>query len=528
MRERRTSGRLLRLEQLEGRELLSVMSQGLALAASNAPIWGGGAAWSCNYPLFNWTGPNLLVNNAGLTSPHADLSVKAWASSGTVSANVGGNLSVTLPDTVNAGQKNVPVAIKFSPTSESMSGLLGAGLQIPLNLSLGYKNLPLGIGTGTIATSLDLVSVWDQYVKTPNIPQNFNLNTPATSYSPAFGNTISDKGSATLVSGLQIDALKLAGYLVPAAKVVDTVAAINLGTNLSVTRTDKLAFSELDGTVTINGTQVPFAIGTSGSTTAYVNIPSTTGSTVSVVVGNFKLKNDFYTQFGLTASPYVEVDAKVPLTFKVYRNDFTPINVTVFSTPHSSLGISSASTITGTIRTIQLPDLNTDAGVVARLLIAESLTPAYSSYNAAEVLRGMQAMKAVVNNRLRNNPAQFLAPGARTLTDIIVAPNQFEGFSRNSAGQVVLSSKVQGQIQGALDLAKSNPSGLYGTFVSNAIKVANDPVDDPFIALTTIGGVPVLPGAFGWKTVGSGSPGPRFIAIPGGIIGGNQFYALRR
>src|SRR5207245_2355376 len=100
-------------------------------------------------------------------------------------------------------------------------------------------------------------------------------------------------------------------------------------------------------------------------------------------------------------------------TVQVYRQDLdsAPFTVAVGSTAHSSLGISSASTITGTIRTIQLPDLNTDAGVVARLLIAESLTPAYSSYNAAEVLRGMQAMKAVVNNRLRNNPAQFLAPG---------------------------------------------------------------------------------------------------------------------
>ena len=233
-----------------------------------------------------------------------------------------------------------------------MSGLLGAKLQTSLNLSLGYQQLPIVPKSGTISTSLDMVSVWNKYVKTPYIPQNFNLDTPSTSYSPAFGKTVSNKGSTPLISGLQIDALKVAGYLVPAAKVVNTVAAINLGTNLSVTRTDNLTFSELNGTVTINGTQVPFEIGTSGSTTAYVNIPSTAGSTVSVSVGNFKLKNDFYTQFGLTANPYVEVEGKVPFWGKVqvYRKDFTPINVTVFSTQRSSLGMTSANTITGTIK----------------------------------------------------------------------------------------------------------------------------------------------------------------------------------
>jgi hypothetical protein len=139
---------------------------------------------------------------------------------------------------------------------------------------------------------------------------------------------------------------------VPAAALVDKAVAINLGTDLSATRTDNLTFSELDGTVTVNGTSVSYAIGSSLSTTVYVNIPSTAKSSVSVTIGNYKLKNDFYTQFGLTASPYLEVDGKVPFwgTVKLYRKDFPPINVTLFSTAHSQLNLTTGTTTSGTIK----------------------------------------------------------------------------------------------------------------------------------------------------------------------------------
>jgi hypothetical protein len=339
-------------ESLEGRELLSTVSAGLSLSVSNAPIWAAGKAWSCNYSLFNWTGPNVLVNNIGLTAPHADLSINAYASTGTVSANVGGSISVILPDTAKAGQ-TVPITIKFTPTSETMSGLLGAGVSMPLNLSLGYKNIP-ALGTGTISKSLDMVSVWDQYVKTPNIPQNFNLNTPLTSYTPAFGKTVTDNGSQTVISGLQVDALKLAGYFLPAAATVDSVLALNLGTNVSVTRADHLTFSEFDGNVTINGTKYSFAIPSSGSTTFNVCIPSTAKSSLSVSVGSFSMKNSFYTSFGVTASPYVEVDGKIPLVgqMSLYHLNLPNINVPFGSTATSQLNLSTGVTESGTIKIV--------------------------------------------------------------------------------------------------------------------------------------------------------------------------------
>jgi hypothetical protein len=180
--------------------------------------------------------------------------------------------------------------------------------------------------------------------------------------------------------------------------------------------------------------------------------------------------------------------------------------------------------------TIQLPPITTDAGVLSRLLIAESRTPAYQQYDEAQVRHGMDAMKAVVDNRLNNHPEQFNAPHAATYTDIITAPGQFHGFAKDSAGNVTLVPNVKARIDDVLTNANTGTPGKFYRFVEHAINVSNGDVNDPFAGVTNIGGVPVTGGGYGWRTAGSTGPGGNLVLIPaqmGGVIQGNQFYALK-
>lgn len=177
---------------------------------------------------------------------------------------------------------------------------------------------------------------------------------------------------------------------------------------------------------------------------------------------------------------------------------------------------------------IQLPDISTDAGVLCRLMIAECENPGYSDYNESDGQLSFRLMQAVVSNRLNNNPAQFGAPGARTQTDIITAPNQFNGFSM-SGGQAQISQSIADLINTVMANANAGSPGVYYQFVQDIIDRVNSTVNDPFAGLTSINQTPVQGGTYAWRTVGSGDPGGRFFAIPataGGVILGNQFYTL--
>jgi hypothetical protein len=175
-----------------------------------------------------------------------------------------------------------------------------------------------------------------------------------------------------------------------------------------------------------------------------------------------------------------------------------------------------------------LPDIGTDAGVLARLMIAETHNPNFPDYNEDDAKLSFRFMQAVVNNRLNNNPAQFGAPGATTLTDIITAPNQFDGFSK-VAGQVQISPGIAANIDDVMRRANTGAPGPFAQFVQDILTRVNSPVDDPQAGVMSINGIAVQGGTYGWKTAGAASPGPRFFAIPpelGGVLMGNQFYAL--
>lgn len=182
---------------------------------------------------------------------------------------------------------------------------------------------------------------------------------------------------------------------------------------------------------------------------------------------------------------------------------------------------------------LELPPLTSDAGVLARMLIAESRNPNSPGYDAAEVNRGLQAMKATVENRLRTNPAQFNARDARTWTDIVTAPGQWHGFSRGTRGDVVIAPDVARRVEDVVRIANTGAPGRFHAFVSSVLATVRDPARDPFAGLTSVGTPPnavrVLGGAFGWRTAGSSAPGGRFVAVPatsGGVVAGNQFYTL--
>ncbi len=179
---------------------------------------------------------------------------------------------------------------------------------------------------------------------------------------------------------------------------------------------------------------------------------------------------------------------------------------------------------------IQLPSITTVEGVVVRLLLVETSAPGLAQYNEASALQAMQAMKAVVHNRLHNFPAQFGAPNATSYIDIITVPGQFTGFSRDSHGNVAISADQQKRIDELLNLANTGTPGKFSRFVSNAINVANSNVQDPFANVKKIGTVAVTGGGYGWRATRLADPGGNFVPIPtslGGVIQGNKFYALK-
>lgn len=164
------------------------------------------------------------------------------------------------------------------------------------------------------------------------------------------------------------------------------------------------------------------------------------------------------------------------------------------------------------------------------MLIAECRGPGYPDYDEREAYWTMQAMKAVVHNRLTQDPSRFGAPGARLYADVICAPGQWAGFGRDPSGPYRIDPEVLGRVDEILRHANSGSPGPYHRFVQHALAITHGSVVDPFAQLRWIDGVAVQPGTFGWRREGTSSPGGSFIAIPraqGGVLGKNRFYALR-
>ncbi|MGX1785230.1 hypothetical protein ACWIGM_00750 [Bosea sp. NPDC055332] len=122
-------------------------------------------------------------------------------------------------------------------------------------------------------------------------------------------------------------------------------------------------------------------------------------------------------------------------------------------------------------------------------------------------------MDRVLYNRLGNNPAQFGAPGAKNIIDIIKAKGQFAGFENYPQYDDGIKTRIQKMLNIAND-AKDSRAAEFKEFVEAAIEVAETAtVAEPSTGILA-----------GWRTGGSSSPGGRFTKHA--TVGGIDFYFI--
>jgi hypothetical protein len=166
--------------------------------------------------------------------------------------------------------------------------------------------------------------------------------------------------------------------------------------------------------------------------------------------------------------------------------------------------------VSRTIAMIQLPNRDTDAGLEARVLLAECRGPAFSSFNLADATQCMQLMDRVLWNRVAN-PVPFGAKAGSGLPGVVKARGQFAGF----ANYPNYDASIKARIQDAINIAnnsKDSRSSDYAGFVNSAINVANSPtISDPSAGKLVA-----------WRTAGASSPGSGFSKHA--TVAGVDFY----
>ena len=170
--------------------------------------------------------------------------------------------------------------------------------------------------------------------------------------------------------------------------------------------------------------------------------------------------------------------------------------------------------------TITLDGKNTEAGMLQRLLLSESIAPGSSGYKAADVKTAMEWMIVVVENRARHpNPGRFMARDADKdgwdKKDIIRAKGQFHGFENYPT----LAEDVRKRIENILKIGNDYEDSRHDAFAAHLnraievskAKLVKDPSGD---------------GLFGWRTQGRGSPGSNFVKFKD--LAGQTFYTLKK
>lgn len=164
---------------------------------------------------------------------------------------------------------------------------------------------------------------------------------------------------------------------------------------------------------------------------------------------------------------------------------------------------------------LELPDENTEAGILARMLIVENAGPQGPRFPGhEEVMESMQRMVHVMRNRLRLGPQHFSARGATDLTAMIKGGGQVEGFENYPK----IAPRPLIRLQEALDVANdgSHPKQKdLRIHVEHAISVAKG---------ENIGIDPCPTGLYAWRTANSKSPGINFRVFQ--TKGGQDFYTL--
>lgn len=194
---------------------------------------------------------------------------------------------------------------------------------------------------------------------------------------------------------------------------------------------------------------------------------------------------------------------------------------------------------------VNIKSATTPAGYLARLLINENPFPGERGYISIEDSKaGMLQVLCVLHGRMHLVPAGYRAEqiaGVRTtnILDVITAPRQCEGFSRDAAGRLVAAARVEQRLNHLLLIANSGgKSGKfaellnYGQNLASAYFRGGIREADRFAGLSVIRRVPVTGRAYSWMTdKDCYHPGGSFVSIPddaGGAPGGNRFFTLRR
>lgn len=105
----------------------------------------------------------------------------------------------------------------------------------------------------------------------------------------------------------------------------------------------------------------------------------------------------------------VNMAKKVTDPNSVWGFDLTPLKVGNTDLQAKVKGAVVASLKVSVIPALELPSASTDGGMMARLFLAETASPASKGWNVADANKSMQWMRLVLKNRLDNDPAQFNA-----------------------------------------------------------------------------------------------------------------------
>jgi hypothetical protein len=202
----------------------------------------------------------------------------------------------------------------------------------------------------------------------------------------------------------------------------------------------------------------------------------------------------------ISASP--ESIAKVSHVVELKKQDFTTFRLDAVASGKASLKAtdSKKATVGGPIDIViedqvALPDAGVDTGLLVRLFLAEVPSPEEKGYKLEDAKTSMIWMRVVVENRLANPSFIWASQGAKSLTDVIRAKNQFKGFEKYPT----IDHGVRKPIDEAVSIANNGDDSRraeYKEFVDAALEVANQPtVQDPS-----------PDGLFWWRTAGHGSP----------------------
>jgi hypothetical protein len=215
----------------------------------------------------------------------------------------------------------------------------------------------------------------------------------------------------------------------------------------------------------------------------------------------------------------VNMATKVTDPNSVWGFDLTPLKVGTTDLQATVKGAVVATLKVSVARALELPPADTDEGMMARLLLAETASPERKGWDVAAAKKSMQWMRLVLKNRLDNDPAQFNAPGATTRRDIVRGRGQFRGFGRYPTIDADVNRHITEAVDGADDDNNLAKQAEDIAFVNAALEVATATAE----ILDPCGADHFLSG---WRTAGHGGTGDNQVEFQ--VLMTNQFFKLKR